>query len=95
MQINKEWLEHHLDITIFNNSWIYEKMQNKRTKSHSIVWCGLMQLADDCIKEIEAPNNNYYASSDQLKKWLDEYGSGFDTLADMVAYVEQYRQEEL
>ena len=93
--INKSWLEHHLDVTIMNTRNIYDKLASKRNKTRSIVWCGLIELANACIKEIEYPyNQDCYASSEQLKKWLDEYGNGYDTLADIIDQVEQYRQEE-
>jgi len=95
MKINEEYLNHLLNIHCFNSDrQLYEDMKNKRTKSRNLAWRGLIGLTNELINCEEYPVK-YYATGEQLKKWLNEYGRGYETIAETVNDIETYRQEEL
>ena len=92
-RINESYLNHLLDITVHHTRRIAETMYSRRRKSAAIVWQALEELANENIKSLEL--GNYKATSAQLKKWLNTYGRGYDSIAETVKDVEQYRQEEI
>ena len=95
MKINEEYLNHLLNIQCFNIRRNYSDMKNKRRKSHAIVWQAFIDLANDDIKEMEEPRQTHIATNYHLKKWLETYGRGLDSIAETVEAVETYRKEEL
>lgn len=95
MKINEEYLNHLLNIQCFNNRRSYADMKNKRRKSHAIVWQAFIDLANDDIREMEEPRQTHIATNYHLKKWLETYGRGLDSIAETVEAVETYRKEEL
>ena len=92
-KINESYLNDLLDITIHHNRKFYEAMTSRRRKTTSIVWEALGELANENIKSLEL--GNYRSTSAQLKKWLNTYGRGYDSIAETVKEVEQYRHEEI
>lgn len=92
MKINETYLTDLLDITAFNERWLYEKMLTRRSKSHTIAFYSLVEWTNQQLK-LEHPG--FYASNEQIKKWLNEYGNGYDTLTEITDIIENYRQEEL
>lgn len=95
MTINEDYLNHLLDIHCFNSDrQLYEDMKNKRIKSTSLAWRGLIGLTNELISSEEYPVK-YYATGDQLKKWLNQYGRGYESIAETVQTIETYRKEEI
>ena len=92
-KINESYLNHLLDITVHHTRYICESMYSRRRKSAAIVWQALEEHANENIKSLEL--GNYRATSAQLKKWLNTYGRGYESIAETVKDVEQYRQEEI
>ena len=95
MKINEEYLNDLLHIQTFNDRRLYEEMKDKRRKSHAIVWQAFIDLANDDIREMEEPRQTHTATNYHLKKWLETYGRGLDSIAETVEAVETYRKEEL
>lgn len=95
--INEDYLNHLLNVHCFNSDrQLYEDMKRKRMKSTALAWRGLIGLTNELIKFSEVPNSNtFYATSDQLKKWLNTYGRGYDSIAETVTDIETYRNEEI
>ena len=89
-KINEGYLNDTLQIYIRNEYPIYQMLQSKRTKAHSVAWAALMYDANTRLKW-----NGYNATctSEQLKKWLAEYGRGYETIAETVEFVEEERKE--
>lgn len=92
-KINEDYLNHLLDITVHHTRRIAETMYTKRRKTTAIVWQALEELANENIKSLEL--GNYTATSAQLKKWLNTYGRGYESIAETVKEVDQYRKEEI
>lgn len=92
-KINESYLNDLLDITVHHTRYICESMYSRGRKSTAIVWQALEELANENIKSLEL--GNYRATSAQLKKWLNTYGRGYDSISETVKEVEQYRQEEI
>lgn len=92
-KINEDYLNHLLDITVHHTRRIAETMYIKRRETTSIVWQALEELANENIKSLEL--GNYRATSAQLKKWLNTYGRGYDSIAETVKEVDQYRKDEI
>lgn len=93
-QINIEYLNDAIIIWGENTQAHYHAYTQGRSKIHSVVWAMLADLATHHIKTNEYPHNqNFYASSDQLKAWLQKYGNGYDTIAPAVEYFKDRREE--
>ena len=94
MEINEEYLNDAIIIWGENTRKFYEAYTRSRRPIRSIVWAMFTDLANNHIKSNEYPyNQDCYASSDQLKKWLLEYGNGYETLAPTIEYFETIRNE--
>ena len=95
MTINEAYLNHLLDIQCFNvDRHLRGDAQDKRIKTTSLVWRNFVNLANDCIREIEEPRREHFATNYHLKKWLDTYGRGYESIAETVKLVDDYRKEE-
>ena len=94
MEINEEYLNDAIIIWGENTRKFYEAYTRSRRPIRSIVWEMFTDLANNHIKSNEYPHNqDCYASSDQLKKWLAEYGNGYETLSPTIEYFETIRSE--
>ena len=94
MKINEEYLNDAIIIWGENTRRFYEAYTRSRRSIRSIVWEMFADLANNHIKSNEYPyNQDCYASSEQLKKWLSEYGDGYDTLLPAIDYFETIRRE--
>lgn len=92
--INEDYLNHLLNIHCFHSDRrLYDDMGNKRRKSTALAWQGLVGLTNELIKS--QCLGNYYATGAQLKKWLTKYGRGYDSIAETVQDIEDYRNEEI
>lgn len=89
-RINEGYLNETLEIYIMNHKPLYDMLCNKRVKRHSVAWAALMYDANTRLKW-----NGYKTecSSAQLKKWLETYGNGYETISDTVAFVFEQRLE--
>lgn len=89
-RINEGYLNDTLQLYIRNEYPIYQMLQSKRTKAHSVAWAALMYDANTRLKW-----NGYKttATSEQLKKWLNMYGHGYETILETVVFVQEERNE--
>lgn len=94
MRINKDYLNDALQIAMDNDRDLYNAKFDEKRSPRIVVWITLLYLANACIAYEELPNLNfpYKATSSQVKKWLFEYGDGFDTIAPMIEYVVEERK---
>jgi len=92
MKINETYLNDLLDITAFNTKWIYDKMTTRRSKSTTIAFYSLIEW---CNQELRLEHPGYYASNEQVKKWLNEYGNGYDSIKEIADFIEEYRNNEI
>lgn len=93
-EINEEYLNDAIIIWGENTRRFYEAYTRSRRSIRSIVWEMFADLTNNHIKSNEYPyNQDCYASSEQLKKWLLEYGDGYDTLLPAIDYFETIRRE--
>ena len=94
MRINEEYLNDAIIIWGENTRKFYEAYTRSRRPIRSIVWEMFIDLTNNHIKSNEYPyNQDCYASGDQLKKWLAEYGNGYETLSPTIEYFETIRNE--
>lgn len=94
MEINETYLNDAIIIWGENTRRFYEAYTESRRPIRSIVWEMFIDLANNHIKSNEYPyNQDCYASSDQLKKWLADYGNGYETLLPTIDYFETIRRE--
>lgn len=94
MEINEEYLNDAIIIWGENTRKFYEAYTKSRRPIRSIVWEMFIDLTNNHIKSNEYPyNQDCYASSDQLKKWLSDYGHGYETLSPTIEYFETIRNE--
>ena len=91
-KINEDYLNDTLQIFLLNERLLYDALHNTRQKPESVAWTALMFTANDRLKNEEYPEK-YFASSDQLKKWLSEYGRDYETISDTVEFIKRERQE--
>lgn len=89
-KINEGYLNDTLQLYVANEYPLYSMMKSKRTKAHSIAWAALMLDANTRLQW-----NGYKAecSSAQLKKWLETYGDGYETLNDTITFIFDQRLE--
>lgn len=89
-RINEDYLNDVLQTYVMNEYSIYKALKNNRIKRTSVAWMALMYDANTRLQW-----NGYKAecSSAQLKKWLETYGDGYETLNPTVTYVFDQRLE--
>lgn len=83
-RINEDYLNEALILRGMNVQSLWNDIANSKRSVRALVWQTLTEEANDLIKFNE--NANYYASSDQLKNWLNEYGRGYETLKATADY---------
>lgn len=95
-KVNAEYLNDAIIMWGMNTQKFYNAVYNKRRPVTSVVWEVFTDLVNHHIKTIEYPyNQDCYASSSQLKSWLNEYGEGYDTLNAALDHFETERREGL
>ena len=89
-RINEDYLNDVLQTYVMNEYPIYQALKNNRIKRTSVAWMALMYDANTRLQW-----NGYKAecSSAQLKKWLETYGDGYETLNDTVTFIFDQRLE--
>ena len=94
MRINEEYFNDALIIWGENTERFYKAYTQSNRKIPSIVWEIFTDLANHHIKTNEYPyNQDCYASSEQLKAWLKEYGDGYETLLPAIVAFQDLRTE--
>lgn len=94
MTINEEYLNDAIVIWGENTERFYNAYTQSKRTIQSIVWEILNDLANHHIKDNEYPyNQDHYASSQQLKDWLNEYGYGYETLFPAIVTFQDLRLE--
>jgi hypothetical protein len=86
-KINADWLNETLQIKLDNERALYDAMKDPHRKPHVVAWMALEHTANAYIAYEVEPAAPMYASSAQLKSWLNEYGNGYDTIAPTVQYI--------
>lgn len=94
MTINEEYLNDAIVMWGENTERFYKAYTQSKRTIQSIVWEILNDLANHHIKDNEYPyNQDHYASSQQLKDWLNEYGNGYETLFPAIVTFQDLRLE--
>ena len=94
MTINEEYLNDALIMWGENTERFYKAYTQSKRPIQSIVWEIFADLAKHHIKDNEYPyNQDHYASSQQLKAWLNEYGEGYETLLPSIVAFQDLRME--
>lgn len=93
MKINEGYLNELLIIDLCNVRQLNDKMLNDSITPLNTVLSSLLWEADQRIESLCTPYPATKATSEQLKAWLEEYGHGYESIADAVSYVEQERAE--
>lgn len=87
-KINTEYLCDSLVMWAMNTQSIYNSLVNGRQKITSVVWMALTDLTNDHLKF-----DGLQCTSEHLKKWLNTYGDGYDTLNQAIKELQQEREE--
>lgn len=74
-------------------SRLHNELINTRRKASSLVWEAFLEFANEAIKQ--EYSGNYQATSEHLKKYLKQYGFGYEVLQPVVDEVERMRREYL
>lgn len=94
MSINMEYLNDAIIMWGENTERFYKAYTRTRRPIRSVVWEIFADLVNDHIRTNEHPyNQDYYASSAQLKSWLEEYGDGYKTIAPAIERFQKLREE--
>ena len=87
-RINEDYLCEAITMWAMNTQWIYEML--KRSKATTTAFTALVDMTNDQLR-----HSGYTCSNYQIKKWLNTYGNGYDTLTQAVeelkAEVEEIR----
>lgn len=93
--INEYRLNQDLIIMGRNTKKFRDELVGGKRKVKNIVWDILLHLSNLRIAENEMPyHQDYHATAYQVEKWLNEYGDGYDTLAEAVDVLRQLRKED-
>ena len=88
--INADWLTLQVVLYMENNRALLDAMRTTRRRAHSVAWEGFLAWINNELR-LERPG--YYASNDQVKKWLKDHGAGYELLAPVVEYIKDIRTE--
>lgn len=88
--INADYLCEAITMWAMNTQSLYDAVVNSSRKITAIVYETLMDLANDHIKS--EGYRGYQCASYQIKKWLNTYGNGYDTLAKAVEELTEERK---
>lgn len=77
--INEDYLCEAITMWAMNTEYIYKAVMSSKRKITSIVFETLLSLANDHIKW-----EGYQCTNYQIKRWLIEYGNGYETLSKAV-----------
>lgn len=89
-RINEEYLNEQVELWGMNTESLYNSIVKSNRKLTSVTFEVFGSLAQNAV------NQEYYpekisVSNYQLKKWLETYGNGYDSLKDSVEYFESER----
>ena len=96
MTINEAYLCDAITMWVMNTERLYKATRQNSQKLTSIVWEAFADLTNDHIKCESYPyNQDCRCTSYQLKKWLNQYGHGYDTLKLAVEDLSAEKEEAL
>ena len=84
--INEDYLCEAITMWAMNTRWLYDLIQTKRSKITAIVFASLVDMINDQLKYDGLQCSNY-----QIKKWLNTYGNGYETLNQAVEELTEER----
>lgn len=84
--INEEYLCEAITMWTLNTQWLYKML--KRSKPETIAFAALVDMTNDSLKY-----EGYQCSNYQIKKWLNTYGNGYDTLKQAVEELKSEAEE--
>lgn len=94
MKINDDYLNDAIVMWGENTERFYKAYTQSKRTIQSIVWEILTDLTNQHIKDNEYPyNQDCYATSAQIKAWLDEYGDGYETILPAIVAFQDLRRE--
>lgn len=88
--INADWLTHQVVLFMENDRVLLDAMRTTRRRAYSVAWEGFLAWINNELK-LERPG--YYASNDQVKKWLKDHGAGYEVLNGVIDRVNVERAE--
>ena len=88
--INADWLTLQVVLYMENNRALLDAMRTTRRRAHSVAWEGFLAWINNELR-LERPG--YYASNDQVKKWLKDHGAGYEILNGVIDRVNAERAE--
>lgn len=92
--INTDYLNSMICLYLDEIKTLYEAMINTRRKPENVAWCAFKTLADEYINEdFSEPGTVFYATSQQLRDFLQIYGYGYEAIAESVKHVKVTRKK--
>lgn len=91
-RINEDYLNEQIQLWGINTEKLYNAIVKSNRKLTSVTFEVFGSLAQNAV------NQEYYperitVSNYQLKRWLEEYGDGYNTLSESVEYFKAEREE--
>jgi hypothetical protein len=87
--INEEYLCEAITMWLMNTQKLYNRLSSKRNKTTSIIWEAFADLVNN---HIQSEHRGFECSSNQLKKWLNTYGKGYNTLTAAIEEIDAERE---
>lgn len=91
-RINENYLNEQLQLWGMNTEGLYNAIVKSNRKLTSVTFEVFSSLAQHCVKQ-EYYREKIMVSNYQLRRWLEKYGNGYDTLIKSVEYFEDERAE--
>ena len=96
-KLNVGYLVDNLELWIDNTEKFRAQIWHGKAKVQSIIWQGFCDFAIDICYGIHYPKlgimrANYVPRSEQLKKYLAQYGYGYEIFSELIEKYEQERK---
>lgn len=96
MRINKGYLNDSIILWAMNIEKFYNDIRYSKKKLTGVLFNVMVDFVNHHIKQDNYPyHQDKCCSSYQIKKWLDQYGDGWDTLNPALEYFENERKEAI
>ena len=93
-QINELTLNHDIQALILTNGRLWGLMKNPKSKATTTTFAAFTELANEVLKVAKCLlGGRYYATGQQLRDWLWEYGEGFDSIKDSLDFIKENKEE--
>lgn len=96
IRINEDYLNDVIIMELDNNEPLYKAMTETRRRPEAIAWQAFTKITEDRINFeycMEKDASVYYPASGHLKEFLNEYGRGYESIAESVRHVRKTREE--